>query len=116
MRALPRALPQLTGTPFSPPLSYSDAVSAELGRPVNTTGSPGFQEVVDGIDDVEFAFFNDGGAMAASTVYTQVPSLIRVSFTLFDPDAISVSDSTRRQQLIDQSKRSFSKIIFLRSE
>lgn len=83
---------------------------------VNTTGSPGFQEVVDGIDDVEFAFFNDGGAMAASTVYTQVPSVIRVSFTLFDPDAISVSDSTRRQQLIDQSKRSFSKIIFLRSE
>lgn len=76
-----------------------------------------FQRVVEGVESVQISCFDDNDEMTNySDSYAHLPTVVRVSFTLFDPSALDVPAGDRRDQLINQSRRSFNKIIFLRAE
>ena len=90
-----------------------------FGTPTSNTGSwvttgASRQEVVRGLESLTFTCFDSSNAMVQGTYHT-LPSVVRVSFTLFDPEALDLTGDARTS-LIDKTRRTFNKIIFLRSE
>ena len=82
------------------------------GRETWWTDRENFHRVIEGVEDITFACYDDAGAMTNYAVSEDhLPSIVRVTFTLYDPNLADAPTVVRERTL-----RSFSKIIFLRSE
>jgi len=89
---------------------------------VTTVGSANFEGVIEGVEELRFLCYNQGGNLiefsgAEGQTMNRLPSYVAVSITLVDPRAADTDlPDAARDRIKDRSRRTFNKVIYLRAE